>query len=117
MEALSDDENTQGFTPRFLAEICTQAKINLLRRISQQKQQKVGLSEQDLEDTFVLEDWAEALNDVSRMYNKKETADWDEKIREFVSKHRRQTGFVQNMGDGSIDTFVETYQRLAANII
>lgn len=116
LDALSADESTQSFTPRFLAEICTQAKTILLERVSKQRGQKVGLSELDLEDTFSPEDWAQALDIVSKSYNKGEIEKWDDGIKEFMKKHRRAIGLTPNIEGNSKQKFMDTFQRLAARL-
>lgn len=118
LEALSNDEATNGFTPRFLAEICTVAKKLLLERTSMKKGKKVGLSEKDLEDTFSAEDWAQALGMIAAGYDKREVKEWDENIQKFVKKHIPEYGVNRMTRDSSQQSFMAAYQRLvnAANL-
>ncbi len=114
LEALSSDEATQSFTPRFLAEICTQAKTILLQRISRKANQKVGLTELDLQETFTLDDWAQALEIVSREYDKKKIQDWDNKIQEFILKQKKSIGLTREFNKDSRNAFREVYERLSS---
>lgn len=85
---------TDGFTPRYLGEIATVAKSYLLERVARKRRKPIGLKESDLGgEKFTLEDWARALADVSKGYDKKGTVDRDVQIRSFVEHIRVELGF------------------------
>lgn len=102
LEAIA--QHTPDFTARFVAEIVTEAKTNLLARISKKKQREVGLTEEDIEIRFTLEDWQLALNAATRRYNKKETTKRDKEIKDFAEKVNGPAGFVQVFEKGSIQS-------------
>lgn len=93
LEAIA--EHTPDFTARFVAEIVTEAKTNLLARISREKQREIGLTEKDIEIQFALEDWQSALNAARSRYNKKGTKKRDGEIKDFAEKVMGRAGFAQ----------------------
>lgn len=92
-------QHSEGFTSRFLAEICNEAKTFYLERLRNQKQTRIGLRESDLEGTFSLDDWERALKEVTARYDKNTTTKRDNEIREFAQKHYQPMGF-QVYSDG-----------------
>ncbi|MEK7521574.1 MAG: ATP-binding protein [Patescibacteria group bacterium] len=104
--------HTQGYTPRYLAEICTTAKSFYLARIAVEKNRRIGLSEEDINTTFTLEDWARALDEVDKKYNKLAVSKRDEELRRFVEKHHGQVGFGIPSQNGKTVALQETVARL-----
>lgn len=102
---------TEGFTPRFLAEICTEAKTFYLRRIVEQKRVAKGLTEEDIRDsTFSPQDWDNAFGEVIAKYNKEATIKRDRELQKFVRQLARPLGFNP---DGHHETsFLPTYEAL-----
>lgn len=109
-------DRTVGFTPRYLAEIATVAKSYLMERVARKKRKSVGLKETDLgNERFTLDDWARALADVSRGYNRKATLDRDDEIRKFIEHVRRDVGFKSGRGvvfDNSWDSVRDRLQAI-----
>lgn len=106
---------TPGFTARFLAEIGTVGKSYLLERVSNKKGVLVGLDEEDLAgERFQPEDFGRAFKDVSSIYDKKTIVEWDEEIRRYVERRRKDMG-LQFQRDGK-DSFFSSpaYQRMLA---
>lgn len=97
-------KETQGFTARFLAEICTEAKSFYLQRIARLKNQRVGLREQDLGETdaFNIEDWEKAFAEVIRKYDRESTIKRDKELQEFARHYSRPLGYLKegNEQDG-----------------
>ena len=86
-------KQTKGFTPRYLGEVVTVAKSNLVSRIVADKNRRVGLQEADLEGhTFTVEDWEQALAEVVSRYDKKGMEERDEQLKQFVKKHHSAFG-------------------------
>lgn len=81
-------ENTNYFTPRYLAQIGTVAKSYLLDRVSYELGIVQGLTENDLRegDKFNWLDWEKALSDVAKKYDAKGIKERDEFLRRFVEK-------------------------------
>lgn len=81
---------TEDFTPRYLYDIATEAKSNLLGRMAKDKDKAVGLTEDDLDGYyFTLEDWEKAYIIVSSRYDKDRIKDRDKRLREFVEHHHK----------------------------
>lgn len=115
LEAVADDSCTQLYTPRFLAEIATTAKSFLLERVAREKAQKIGLAEKDLNITFTVEDWAQALEEVNRKYNKQAVRRRDEELKEFVRRHQHKFGISSQPTDGRLSTSLRvTLEQIAA---
>lgn len=87
---------TESYTPRYLGDICTQAKTFLLKRETQEKNKKHGLTESDLNTKFTVEDWQCAIEEVSKKYNKEEVIKRDEELRKFAAHYNGTIGFLQN---------------------
>lgn len=86
--------HTDGFTPRYLAEIVTVAKAYLAERVAVEKANSIGLTEADLEGhTFLVADWEKALTDVSSRYDKDGVKAHDRSIKEFLRHAKAQIGF------------------------
>jgi|GEM_PF-2872080 len=80
--------HTDGFTPRYLANIATIAKSFLIDRVSKAKGRTIGLTEEDLADhTISLEDWERAYAEVSAKYDSEEVKKRDIELGNFVKKH------------------------------
>lgn len=97
-------KNTEGVTPRFLAEVCNEAKTFYLRKMAESKRAK-GLNEEDIQETdrFTVEDWLYGLEQALRKYDKKAVLDRDRELQRFVQKHSQgETGFAPNR-DGVIN--------------
>jgi ATP-dependent 26S proteasome regulatory subunit len=93
---------TESFTPRYLGDICTQAKAFLLEREIKSKVKKTGLTEKDLSMTFTIVDWQKAIDAVSRKYDKANVVKRDQALREFAKLHARSMGLLQDRnGNGS----------------
>ncbi|MBF8249630.1 MAG: hypothetical protein HW400_231 [Candidatus Levybacteria bacterium] len=98
--------NTDGFTPRFLAQICTEAKSFYLERMSQLKKTKVGMVEKDLDKTFQIEDWAKGLTEVWKKYDKTSVLKRDGELKIFAKQHYNSTlGFTKDRLDGHHTVF------------
>lgn len=79
---------TNGFTARFLAEICTRAKYYFIQRVAEERGRKYGLTEDDILTTrFKSDDWANAYTEVCSMYDRKGTIERDTELEKFVKKH------------------------------
>jgi hypothetical protein len=76
---------TEGFNPRALRDIVTEANYNFVSRIVNSKREKqTGLNEADIEGTTYLhEDWINALHQVLEYYNPEERIEMDEELRKF----------------------------------
>lgn len=83
---------TEGYTPRYLADICTEAKSFYLARTARETKQTQGLKEVDLKGHFTIEDWENAVNEVARKYDKTAVEKRDKELREFAKKHYKTTG-------------------------
>lgn len=91
--------HTESFTPRYLAEVCTEAKSFLLQRIARLAGARIGLTEQHLRDFRLdVEDWEKALMEVNKKYDKRATEQKDRELREFAEKYTRPAGFHPNGG-------------------
>ena len=88
-------KETPNFTARFLAEICTEAKSFYLQRIARSKNQRIGLTEQDLGETdaFSLEDWEMAFAEVTKKYDRNSTVEHDKELQKFADHYYRPLGF------------------------
>ncbi len=87
---------TKYFTPRYVAGIATIAKYNLMDRIRINKGSGIGLKEEDIKGfKFNLDDWENALRDVSSVYDWRSVKERDDELRAFVIKNtRRPLGFM-----------------------
>lgn len=104
--------NTQNYTPRYLAEICTIAKTFYLQRVASTQQRNIGLTENNINSQFSLEDWAKAMAEVDAKYKKGDVEKRDGELRAFVEKHQTLVGFTQN---GQLtDTLEQTIKQLIA---
>lgn len=84
-------QHTDGFTPRYLANIATIAKSYLLARVAAARGKAVGLAEEDLEGhAFDVDDWDRAFAEVESKYDAQEMKKKDQWMRDFVQKHARQ---------------------------
>ena len=108
---------TEGFTPRYLAEICREAKALYLERITKLRGQNKGLSEVNMgEEKFTLDDWSKAFDLVSRKYDKKATVDRDRELQEFVKRYDRSAlGFRAESQDKPKDIFNRSVNPSGAN--
>lgn len=105
-------KHTENFTPRYLAEICTEAKSFLLARLARNKNKQAGLREEDLDITFNVEDWERALHEASKKYNKEEVVKRDKELGVFAERHYRNFGFVVASPNQTVLT--RTLEELAA---
>lgn len=107
---------TEAFTPRYLAQIATAAKANLLRRVSRLKSREIGLKEEDLAgNKFEAEDWEKALGEIARQYDKKDVTQRDKEIREFIEKaEQQQAGFNTRSEETSVFSR-DVYDRISAS--
>lgn len=107
---------TDGFTPRYLAQIATVAKSYLLERVAKEEGAQMGLTEEDLDGhTFAPEDWERALAEVSSRYNKDEVKKRDKTLQQFVNRYRRNAVGFDKGGFNSGSVFSkEVYERFAA---
>lgn len=108
--------HTDSFTPRFLAEVCTEAKSFYLKRIADNKTHK-GLTEADIDETLAIDDWVRALEEVTRKYDKDATKKRDKELKGFVEKfYRQSTGFISSangrLPNGQLKKSIE--ERIAA---
>jgi hypothetical protein len=89
-------EHTDGFTPRYMANIATIAKSYLIDRVAKAQTTTIGLTEEQLAGhTFSVEDWDKALGEVAAKYDSKSVKERDEALAKFVQKQAsRVTGFV-----------------------
>lgn len=92
---------TEGFTPRYLANIATVAKSYLVERVVKTESKTIGLTEEELAGhIFAVDDWEKAFAEVAEKYDNRETIKRDEEMAKFVQKHAPRTiGFVP---DGSV---------------
>jgi len=93
--------HTDGFTPRFLANIATIAKSHLIQRVAKTEGKTIGLTEDHLNGhLFTSDDWEQAFAEVDAKYDSKSVKQRDEELAGFVQKHSTQTvGFIP---DGSV---------------
>ncbi len=115
-------EHTNGFTPRFVAEIANVAKSNLFHRVALNRETVIGLSEDDLgpNDFFIPDDWNNAVAVVSATYNAKEVKAQDDEIRKFVSLHADSMGYLAQTGKrrgGFSDEGVRRLEELQAEAL
>lgn len=108
--------NTNAFTPRYLANIATIAKSHLIDRVARAKARTIGLTEKDLDGhKFEVEDWDMALEEVSAKYDSEIVKKRDEELGKFVRKHMQQpVGFVTNATAQRKIFPLEVYERVAA---
>jgi len=85
---------TESFTPRYLSDICTQAKTFLLQRVAQSKGRKVGLTEIDLDTVFTIGDWGRAVEEVRKKYDKEAVVKRDKELKKFAEHYNQPIGFV-----------------------
>ncbi len=87
---------TDGFTPRYLAQITTAAKANLASRVARETGSEVGLKEEDLQGhKFNAEDWEKALVEIYAQYDKRKIEKRDNEIRKFMDKAQsNEAGFI-----------------------
>ena len=103
--------NTEDYTPRFLAEICTEAKTFYLERIAQQKRPK-GLTEIDIEEErFSIDDWAHGYKEAKAKYDKKGITDRNKQLQEFVRHKRITAGFLATQSANG-NEFLSTVAKL-----
>ncbi|MEK7071195.1 MAG: ATP-binding protein, partial [Patescibacteria group bacterium] len=110
---------TDGFTPRYLAEIATVAKSYLLERIALERDTNIGLTERDLEGfQFTVEDWEKATREVSLRYDKTKMKKRDEALKKFVEKQGMQVGFAGSSVDVPSGHFFppEIHRQIAASL-
>lgn len=106
---------TEGFTPRYLAEIATVAKSYLHERVARERGTHIALTEEDLgENRFTVEDWAKAVSQVSKGYDKEATLKRDKEIQAFVEHNRGNLGFKTVNADLFDPTWQEVGERIAA---
>lgn len=104
---------TEGFSPRYLQDLCNRAKTALMARISAELGKPDGLTEIDLLGrSFLLEDWQKAFRDVLEVYDAKERLAEDERLRKFVhpGSDGRQPGLGFN-GHGINGRFHDPFER------
>lgn len=108
-------KQTEGFPPRQLGKIATNAKSVLLERVALQRGRTRGLSEEDLNGaTFEPDDWEEALYKTLQGFDIKAIRQRNEEIRNFVIHHQRvDLGFRTN-ATKALGSFEEVRKRLAA---
>lgn len=88
--------HTEAFTPRFLAAIANSAKSFLVGKVQKEKGTFIDLTEEDLEGhAFSVEDWDNALREVSSRYPSTPMKNRDDELKQFVDQHKkRQAGFL-----------------------
>ena len=93
-------QHTEGFTPRYLADIATIAKSYLVARVSRETGRTIGLTEADLlGHSFMPDDWQNAYNEVTDKYDARGVILRDQELAEFVKKHdRHPAGFGTETG-------------------
>lgn len=85
---------TDSFTPRYLGDICTQAKTFLLQREVQSKKKKIGLTEADFDTVFTIEDWQRAIVEVTKKYDKDAIVERDKELKKFAERHSKSMGLL-----------------------
>lgn len=91
-----------------------EAKRFYLGRITEAAGRSVGLREEDLSDTFTMEDWINAFEEVAKGYDKEDILKKDRQIAQFADRyHRHLMGLVQNIGNGH-HQLRQTMEELAA---
>lgn len=91
---------TENYTPRYLANITTIAKSFLIERVAREKGKSIGLTEGDLDGhVFEIEDWENALGEVSEKYNSKKMKDLDDEMKKFVRQFADSVGFNTNFDE------------------
>lgn len=87
-------ELTDGYTPRYLADIPKEARSFLLARLARIREVGFGLTEEDIDDTTTVEDWERAFAEVDRKYDKQAVKKRDDELREFSERHyKSKAGF------------------------
>ena len=108
-------KQSENFTPRYLAETCTEAKSFYLQRVSQRAERASGLTEDDLDDTFTVEDWVRGYEEASKKYDMESTVKRDKELKEFARNYYRRMGFSINHREQEVSplkTIIE--ERLAS---
>lgn len=93
-------KNTDGFTARFLAAICIEAKSFYLARVAEHQKKKAGMEEDDLEGTFCIQDWENGFAEVVKRFPKEQTDKRNREIGEFAKRFYRPAGFARDREDG-----------------
>lgn len=90
---------TDTYTSRYLADICTSAKTFFLHRLTRVLDKASGLTEEDLSELFTREDWVNGFLEAEQRYDKDAMKEWDRKIRIFVERHDHSIGFTTISSD------------------
>lgn len=100
-------ERTDGYTPRYLAQVANVAKSFFLERIVKEERRTSGLQEDDLiKYRFSLDDWKKAFFFVDQRYDCKSMRDKDRRLAEVVQGMKAgYTGFSPNRTIESSDVF------------
>lgn len=95
---------TDGFTPRYLAQITTAAKANLASRVARETGSEVGLKEEDLQGhKFNADDWEKALAEIYAQYDKRKIEKRDDEIRKFMEKAQgNEAGFIAKISSAIV---------------
>jgi hypothetical protein len=110
-------KHTEGFTPRYLANIATIAKSHLMDRVAKAQQQTIGLTEQDLVGhSFRLEDWDRAFLEVASKCDSQEAIAEDKRMREHVTKNTRPKAGFATSEAGRRAFSTEAYNRFNAAV-
>lgn len=77
--------STNGFTPRYLKDIVIEAIDQFMYRIAKQEGKLHGLNETNLENqTFLWDDWYNALQEVYEVYDVKDRLEEDERLQKLI---------------------------------
>lgn len=93
---------TNGFTPRYLKDVVIEAIDQFMYRLARKEGRLDGLSETNLEnESFLVEDWHEALKEVFEVYDSKNRLEEDERLKKLIKPGT--FGKRNGMGFGLID--------------
>ena len=112
--------STNGFTPRYLQDLCTRAKDIFMARIAREVGRFGSLTEADLKGrSFSLDDWLQAFGGVLSVYNWKERVEEDERLRRFThpgeESSKPEVGFHLSADQGQLNAFQRLVSRGAEN--
>lgn len=100
-------EKTEGYTSRYLWDICTNAKTFFVHRLASQLGRRSGLTEEDLVELFTPEDWIKGFLEAEQRYDKREYLEWDKRIRKVVAHHGTSIGFATGSAQNHRETELE----------